>query len=245
MNYPGNWATPAQLVAAGDAEAVRHFEQAVLAGKHWFIALLEAMGMWSSTEEIHQDRTRRYLIAGEAFDWLLLAERLCEAVDGLLPRDEEEALLLRGRPPLELGVEEIRRILGESKFCQYLNYFYGVTVEEALVQAVKDEVYKERQSLGLSREREPNDEAYQRIYGVAREGLLKCFRQERGYPRLRSITIGEMKEFAYWRFKYRMKHCEKAKVASDTSKALKYLRRRWQKMGLYSALVDGESPSVR
>jgi len=244
VNSLDNQHTSAQLVASGDAEAVRHLEQAVLAGKHWFVALLEAMGLWSSTEEIHHDRTNRYLIGGEAFDWLLLAERLCEAVDGLLPRDEEEALLFHGRPPLELGVEEIRRILGESKFRQYLNYFYGVTVEEALVQAVKDEVYKERQSLGLSREHEPTDEAYQRLYGVTREGLLKCFRQVRGYPRLRSITIGEIKEFAYWRFKYRLKHCEKAKVASDTSKALKYLRRQWRKTGLYGALVDGESSAV-
>jgi hypothetical protein len=33
-----------------------------------------------------------------------------------------------------------------------------------------------------------------------------------------------MKEFTYWRFKYRLDHCEKAKVASDTKKALHWLK---------------------
>jgi len=34
-----------------------------------------------------------------------------------------------------------------------------------------------------------------------------------------------MKEFIYWRFKYRVKTSEKARVASDTQKALQWLRK--------------------
>jgi hypothetical protein len=34
-----------------------------------------------------------------------------------------------------------------------------------------------------------------------------------------------MKEFTYWLFKYRLKHGDPARVASDTKKALEWLRR--------------------
>ena len=43
-------------------------------------------------------RTYRYLVGGEAFDWLLLAERLCDEIEDLIPDDEREALLFL-RPP--------------------------------------------------------------------------------------------------------------------------------------------------
>ena len=72
-----------QLTLTGDAEAIRYLEQAIISGKHWYIALLEAIGLWSAATEFHNGRTYCYLVANEAFDWLLLAERLCEAVDGL------------------------------------------------------------------------------------------------------------------------------------------------------------------
>ncbi len=77
-----------QLAPAGDAEVIKYLEQAITSGKHWYIALLETIRLWGTVEETHNGRTYCYLIAGEAFDWLLLAERLCEAVDGLLPDDE-------------------------------------------------------------------------------------------------------------------------------------------------------------
>ncbi len=227
----------ADATSAGDAAAISHLEQAINAGKHWYIALLEAIGLWTSAEETRHDRTYRYLINGEAFDWLLLAERLCESVDGLLPVAEKQAFLFHGKPPLALSAEEVRKILGDSKFRQYLNYFYGYTVESALLLTVQEEVYKERHISGLRNEHETADEAYQRIYGAAKAVLLKQFRQEKGYPRPRSITISELKEFTYWRFQYRLKHCEKAKVASDTRKAINYLKRQWARKGCYGALV--------
>ena len=34
-----------------------------------------------------------------------------------------------------------------------------------------------------------------------------------------------MKEFSYWRFKYRLQHCDKARIASDTKKALDWMRK--------------------
>ncbi len=213
-----------QLTPAGSAEVIRHLEQAITGGKHWYIALLEAIGLWKAAEETHNGRTYRYLIAGEAFDWLLLAERLCEAVDDLLPDDEKTALLFYGKPPLDLTIEKFKELIGSSKYHQYLNYFYGITTEEALIWAVQDEVRKERRTLGLNKEQDYDNEAYRRIYGVTKAVLLKRFRREKDYPQLKSTSLTELKEFTYWLFKYRLNHCDKARVASDTKKALTQLK---------------------
>ncbi len=228
---------PSQLTPAGDTEVTRYLEQAITGGKHWYIALLEAIGSWKAAEETHNGRIYRYLIAGEAFDWLLLAERLCEAVDGLLPDDEKTTLLLNGKPPLDLTIEKFKELIGSSKYHQYLNYFYGITTEEALIQAVQDEVRKERQILVLNKEQEHDNEAYRRIYGATKAVLLKRFRREKGYPQLKSISLTELKEFTYWLFKYRLNHCDKARVASDTKKALTQLKSN----GFHGNLATGKA----
>jgi len=224
MTNLNNQLQPSQLTPARDIEALRHLEQAITGGKHWYIALLEAIGLWKAAEETHNGRIYRYLIAGEAFDWLLLAERLCEAVDGLLPDDEKTTFLFNGKPPLDLTMEKFKELIGSSKYHQYLNYFYGITTEEALIQAVQDEVRKERQILVLNKEHEHDNEAYRRIYGATKAVLLKRFRREKGYPQPKSISQTELKEFIYWLFKYRLNHCDKARVASDTKKALAQLK---------------------
>ena len=207
-------------LTGGDAEAVRYLEQAIKDGKHWYIALLEAIGLWTSAEEILNGRTYRYLIAGEAFDWLLLAERLCRVVDGWLPDDKKIALLFHGKPPLNLGREEFRCLIGSIKYQQLLNYFYGITVEEALVLSVQAAVRKERQAQCRANDPDATNEVYRRIYGATKATLLKRFREEKGYPQVRSVSLTELKEFTYWLFKYRLRYCDKTRVASDTRKAL-------------------------
>jgi len=212
-----------QLTRTADAQAIRHLKQAITGGQHWYIALLEAIGLWTDGEEIYNGRHYRYLIDGEAFDWLLLAERLCQEVDGLLPDDERIALLFHGEPPIRLSKEKFKKLIGSGKYHQYLNYFYGITVEEALIQAVQEEVRKERRISGYNNEQNLPNEVYRRIYGATKAILLKRFRKEKGYPRLKSTSLPELKEFTYWLFKYRLKQCDKARVASDTKKALEQL----------------------
>jgi len=214
--------TQSLKVVRSNIGAIRHLEQAIISGKHWYIALLEAIRLWPDGEETYNGRHYRYLIDGEAFDWLLLAERLCEAVDDLLPEEEKFSLLFQGRPPLRLTKEKFKRLIGVTKYRQYLSYFYGVTVEEALFLAVEGEVRKEWRISGYNEHNLVN-EVYQRIYGATEPILLKRFRREKGYPQLRSISLTELKEFTYWLFKYRLKHCDKARVASDTKKALEQL----------------------
>lgn len=226
-----------EYASAEDAEAVEHLKRAIANGRHWYLALLNAMGTWSSAEEVRNDRSYVYLIEGEAFDWLLLAERLCEAVDGLLPEAEKDALRFNGVPPLELSAGEVRELIGDKKYGQYLNYFYGITVEEALLLAVQGEIEKERRVRAFRINRDSTDEAYQRIYNTGRDELLKLFRQEKNHTQLKSTTISELKGFTYWLFKYRLKRCEKAKIASDTKKALRYLNNQWHQKGFFKVLA--------
>jgi hypothetical protein len=226
-----------ESVPAGDAEAISYLKQSIADGKHWYLALLGAIGLWTSAEENYNDRPYVYLIDGEAFDWLLLAERLCDTVEGLIPEKERDALLFYGIPPLELDAGEVRELIGEKKYGQYLNYFYGITVEEALLLAVQEEINKERWVQGLQSKSQSSDESYFRIYDVERDALLKQFRQEKGRAQRNSITLDEMKEFAYWLFKYRLKRCEKARIASDTKKALDFLKRQWRQKGISQVLA--------
>ncbi|MBA7624400.1 hypothetical protein ES703_31807 [subsurface metagenome] len=216
--------TQTSPLTPADGEAIRQLKEAIASGKHWYIALLEAIGLWQAAEEEVNGRKYQYLIADEAFDWLLLAERLCQEVDGLLPEDERMALLFHGKPPIELTADEFKKLIGGHKYHQYLNYFYGITAEEALVQAVEEEVRKERQALGRNNEQDIADEVYHRIYGANQQELLRHFRREKKYPRRKSIGLAELKEFTYWLFKYRLKNCDKARVASDTKKALGWLK---------------------
>ena len=208
-----------------DVEAIRRFREDIVNGKHWYMALLAAIQRWQSTEEDHEGRHYRYLIDETALDWLLLAERLCDAVDGLVPENEKSALLLRNQPPLDITQQQFRDLLGENKYIQYLNYFYGITLERALLLAVEAEVRKERRLAGYAKERDTSGEAYKRIYGETEENLLEKFRREKHYKRLKSISLDELKEFTYWLFKYRLKHTDKEKVASDTKKALEWAQR--------------------
>ena len=228
---------PPESSLSADSQAVAYFKQSLASGHHWYLALLGAMGLWTSVEEVYKDRKYRYLIDGEAFDWLLLAERLCQTVDDLLPEDEKEPLLFQGIPPLELRAAEVRKLIGEKKYRQYLNYFYGVTVEEALLLAVQEEIDKERRAGALRARADSSEEAYRQIYNYAREVLLTWFRQEKGYPETDAMTLTELKEFTYWLFKYRLRESEKARTASDTRKALEYLKRQWREKGVSRVLA--------
>ena len=214
-----------QQLTSLDDEAIRLFRYEITSGVHWYLGLLKAVGRWSSPEEVCQGRHYQYLIEGSAFDWQLLAERLCEAVDDLLPEKEKSDFLLKGKPPLDITKEQFQELIGAVKYKQYLNYFYGITVEDALLLAVKDEVRKERHLAAIIKEEDTTAEAFMRIYAETQPVLLEQFRKEKHHRRLRSISLSELKQFTYWLFMYRIKYNDKSRVASDTKKALDWLNR--------------------
>jgi len=205
----------------GDAQAIQHLKQAIAQGKHWYVALLEAIKLWESPEEEYNGRHYRYIISAEAFDWLLLAERLCQEIEGVIPEEECANLLFFDRPPVELSKDEFRHLIGDAKYKAYLNYLYGILLEQFLLLAVTEEIRKGRSVLGLiNNDKNVVDEAHQSIYGATQAELLKSFRKEKHYLLSRSIGLSELNEFTYWLFKYRVKRCDKSCVASDTKKAL-------------------------
>ncbi len=207
-------------MSARDTQAIQRLRSAIAEDKNWYVALLEAVRLWTSPEEDYDGRHYHYLIDNEAFDWLVLAERLCEELDGLIPERERTDLLFFDIAPIELSKDEFKNIIGASKYQAHLNYLYGILVEKFLVLAVTDEIRKKRSALGLNSDNGIVDEAHQSIYGLTQKELLKQFRKERHYPQLRTIGLGEFNEFTYWLFKYRTRNCDKSRVASDTKKAL-------------------------
>lgn len=215
-----------------DREAIRHLKESVAAGKHWYISILEAIKLWNSREEDYKGRHLNYLIDNEAFDWLLLVERLTDEISDYIPEDQKVALLFFDKPPLSLSKEDFKKIIGIAKYKAYLNYTYGVLVEEALVTAVMEEVRKEKRSVGSSSDSGVRDKAFTRIYSGDEQALLQDFIKEKRYYGKTRMSLSDMKEFYYWLFKYRMKRSEKPKIASDTRKALLYLQNILEKKGV-------------
>jgi hypothetical protein len=219
---PGTGTDTEAAVAPSDILAA--IRQSVESGeRHWFLAVLEGVGQWPLAEEEVNGRRYRYLVGGEAFDWLLLVERLCETLGDLAPEGEREALLVHGRFPTEVSEGMLRRLLGAAKYRAHLNFRYGVQVEEALQLSVAHEVQKER-LCSVWENGHIDDDVCCRIYGATRRELFARFQCERALSG-DSLSLGDLHEFTYWLFKHRVNNADPARVASDTRKGLAMLSR--------------------
>jgi len=210
-------------IAQAIPEGILHFRTMLSAGAPWHRALLEAMGRWILPEETINGRQYRYLLLGEAFDWLLLAERLCSDVNGAIPAEETEKLLFSGKIPNTVDEEQFRDYLGPSKYRAYMNFRYGVVLEEALQLVSEEEVRKRHMSRSYADTEELIEESYNRLYGKPRRELLKTFQKETKKDRRRNLSLSDLKEFTYWLHKRRINLWDPARVASDTRKAIRRL----------------------
>ena len=206
-------------------DVIAGLRESLLSGTHWFKALLAAIQRWRVPHEIVEERHYDYLIGGEAFDWLLLAERLLDAVADLVPFDEREALVFGGTAPDAIDADALKLALGPAKYRAHLNFVYGVTVEQALQLAVEEDVHKEQRCRAWAFDARTDEPVFHRIYLKGREELLATFREQRNLPHGSEIGFSELKEFTYWLFKYRLRQCDRAKVASDTRRGLAQLAR--------------------
>jgi hypothetical protein len=203
-------------------ETILRMRQSILGGTHWFEALLDAVGRWRLPEEELGDRSYRYLIAGEAFDWLLLAERLLgEALD-LVPSRECDALLFHGRWPIDLSDQEFASRLGGAKHSAHLNFLYGVLVEQSLQLSVEEDIHKENRNRPWGMEKDEED-MFERVYGRPLVELAALYYEETGEVLAREVSQSEWQAFTYWLFKLRLRKQDKARVASDTRKGLAQL----------------------
>ena len=203
--------------------AIKHLKAALSDGKDWPEALLEAMALWTVPEERRRKRKYNYFIAGEAFDWLLLAERLLDETRGVVPQDELETLIVEGKFPDRFDVERVQELLGVDKYRGYLNFYYGVTVEEALQLACELELRKRDTSNGVRYRGAYSEKAFPLIYRKSREELLYMFRESKKVEPDGIESMAEHRAFTYWLFKYRWANSDKARIASDTTKGLRQL----------------------
>lgn len=204
-------------------EALSHLKTSVESGMPWHRALLETVGLWTQPQEEYQGRSYQYLIQGEAFDWLLLADRLCSELDGIIPGDEKEQLLFSGEFPAAVGPELFKELLGTSKYSAYLNYWYGVVVEEALQLSVEEQVRKRHLALCYADSEDLVEEAFLHLYNASRTDLSEEFRREMHIPLRRALSMSDLKEFTYWLHKRRLKIWDPARVASDTKRGIRRL----------------------
>jgi len=232
----GSNAAPAQDPASdapldGDAglpapaEAILRMRQEISAGRHWFDAMLAAIGSWRAAAETVGDRTYRYLVGGEAFDWLLLAERLIGAMPDLVPPREAEALLFSGEWPIDLDDEEFAERLGPAKFSAHLNYLYGVLVEQALQLHVEEEMHKEAYGRAWGVDPRSDEGMYRRVYGRPLPELRAIYYETTATILGEDLDYADWQDFTYWLFRFRLKRQDKARVASDTRKGLAQLTR--------------------
>lgn len=204
--------------------AIEHLKEALAQGRNWVPALLESVALWTLPDELFREHHNRYLLDGEAFDWLLLAERLLAEVDGQVPEAEKMELLFTGDASASVSEEQFKELMGPQKHSAYLNYWYGVVVEEAVIQSAEEEEWKRMSSSGDRSADGVSERAFRRIYGHTQETLLAQFREEKGYAQQPYMEFSEAKEFTYWLFKHRVKNGEGARVASDTRKGIQFLR---------------------
>ncbi len=197
----------------------------ISAGEMWYESLLRAVRAWPLVEEEVDGERFVYLIDGEALDLLRLYERLHLAVADLVPHDEIIALIANDRPPGSQSGLNLREMIGQEMYRAYLNFIYGVMVEEMVVHAVLEELRKRRRTSGLTHYDADVNDAFRYVYGAAQDELLQTFRRERRSARRRRVNLTEMKEFTYWLFKMRLRNSDKSRVASDTKRALTVLHR--------------------
>jgi hypothetical protein len=204
-------------------ELVAEFRAVISSGISWVEALLDVVRDWSTPRESVGEREYIYLVGGEAFDWLSLAERLCEAATDLIPAEEREALLFAGLLPPGYDDASFRAAIGPAKHRLHRNYFYGVTVEEALQLSFEEDVQKEGRCRAWGGDPRSDETAFERIYFKTKDEMLAAFRQEHGLPFGDQLAFADLKAFTYWLFKFRVRWCDPAKVASDTGRGLSRL----------------------
>ncbi len=200
-------------------DPLRRFDAELDAGVHWYPAALRACGEWRLASETHQGRRLTYLVAGEALDLVLLIDRIASTRRDAVPRVERDELRFHGRPPIYVSGDAFASALGEARYKTYLNHFYGIDVEEAVVHAVELEASKAHR---LDR---ASADVYPLVYGQTLQELLAAYRVARGGKEDDRVRWADWNEFTYWRFRLRLRTQVPARMASDTRKGIALLQR--------------------
>ncbi|MCL4545295.1 MAG: hypothetical protein M1118_11970 [Chloroflexi bacterium] len=204
---------------------ITRLRQDIECGDHWYVALLQAIARWEEPVERFHGRQLTYLVGGEALDWLVLAERLTAEIRDLIPDEERTTLIFHGEPPLILSTEAFREYIGPDRYRCFLNFFYGVVVEEALFFLLEEEA--RRSTVSGRASAAALDAIYRDLYGAPEAELLAEFNESHALRVQTELDVDQFKAFTYFLFKRRVLYCLPARVASDTKRGLDELRRQW------------------
>ena len=205
-------------------QAVEAYRRALRRGDDWYDTLLAIVARWVAPFEILEGMEHVYLVGGEAFDWLRLAQRLIDAAGDLVPLAETERLLIMGLPPRTETEEDFEHAIGPAKYRAHLNFQYGVVIEELLMLSTEQELLKAGGLTHYGR-RNADIAAYEHVYGKPLEELKLLYLQEGGTDVSEEVDLSAMHAFTYWLSKYRLRAMEPARVASDTKKAMQMMAR--------------------
>ena len=201
-------------------------------GKNWKLSVLETIAEWPLATETVAGRDIDYLIAGEAFDWRLLAQRLLDECSSTIEDEAWWEWLYDSALFAGFAEPEFMRAVGVDKFRAHLSYFYGVTVEQSLLVSVEEEIIHIRVASGRELSDRSLERAHELLYGNTRDQLWEVFRLEAGVEPARSgsrhkgeHSLASEDAFTYWLFKLRMERSDPARIASDTRKGLSKLER--------------------
>ena len=204
------------------------FNNALNNGENWKNVVLEVIKIWSIPEEKKGNHKLTYLISDEAFNWVRLAIRIVNSSNIEVPEDEIREFLFSGFLPNTLSEYEFKSKIGDSKFKGWQNYYYGIIVEQAVIELTKMNIMKKVFSTGINISEERLDIVFDEIYGNSFEVLWKDFNLNtsgvnRKYYLPKTTGESESEEFIYWLFKRRLSKSTPEVFASRVNEALKYL----------------------
>ena len=193
--------------------------------KDWQISILKKIAQCPLPKTQANSNRSNYLIFGEALDWKLLAENIsfkeCGKISGKL-----QSWLELSDPIGGFNEIQFKRHVGLGKYRAVLSFFYGVTVERALVIDIQENVFKRL----IANSKHPNetfcDELYVELYGKTQDELWMDFTIDTGINNGlngQDHFLIEDNIFTYWLFKLRISSSEPEKLASDTRRGLKRL----------------------
>ena len=131
-----------------------------------------------------------------------------------------ERLLFHGLLPEPIAEDDLRDLLGVSKYRAYLNFHYGVVLEEALQLAAEEYARKCHLARGFSDSEDLVEEAFRHLYTQTRAELLADFRTKARLGQRQGLNLSDLKEFTYWLHKRRVNYWDPARVAYDTRLAI-------------------------
>ncbi len=206
-------------------DLIRQLRQSIKDGENWYNAFLEMASVWNIESETVGATKFQYIIDGEALDLSAIAARALPAISDLIDGEILDKYLTTGDYLGGHTYSEMRSLLGEDNYVRYLNFFYGVTLEEILHQLYKEALHKDHLSTGYTDKVDVTPQIFIQIYNQSRETLFSKFCEEKGYIIADAMNSRAIKEFYYWLFKQRVKNQEPARVASDTKRALDWLEK--------------------